>query len=225
FRSFIYDNNRSTLASFSDEALDARNLEPGSKVNSWYTGKNTAESFIFNQELTSWSNYYAAIRRCNTLIKYLGDPNSEVPASQYNEGFRNYYLAQAYLMRAFNYLELIKRYGGVPIVDERLELSYDFSIDKRASFAQCVDFIIEDCDKGLAIGLEQAQPTIAWIFGAGLNRTDMTAAIAWMIKSEAATFAASPLWADDFEGTSPYTWERTLEITAQALANCLDHGY
>src|SRR5690606_26719268 len=82
---FIYDNNRSTLASFSDEALDARNLEPGSKVNSWYTGKNTAESFIFNQELTSWSNYYAAIRRCNTLIKYLGDPNFEVPASQYKD--------------------------------------------------------------------------------------------------------------------------------------------
>lgn len=221
---FIYDANRSTLASFSDEALDSRNLEPGSSVNRWYTGKNTTESFNFNQELTSWGNYYAAIRRCNTLIHYLGDPDYHVPASQYNEGFRNYYLAQSYLMRAFCYFELIKRYGGVPIIKERLEISYDFSQDKRASFAECVDLIIEDCNKGLEVG-ERAQPTLAWIFGAGLKRTDMTAAIAWMLKSEAATFAASPLWTEDFEGTNKYTWERALEITYDALNACLEHGY
>lgn len=221
---FIYDSNRSTLASFCDEALDSRNLEPGSSVNKWYTGKNTTESFNFNQELTSWGYYFSAIRRCNTIIHFLGDPEYVVPASQFNEGFRNYYLAQTYIMRAFCYFELIKRYGGVPIVTERLEISYDFSSDKRASFAQCVDFIIADCNKGLEIG-EKSQPTLAWIFGAGSSRRDFTAAIAWMIKSEAATFAASPLWAEDFEGTNKYTWERTLEITSQALEECLKNGY
>lgn len=221
---FIYDGNRSTLASFSDEALDSRNLEPGSSVNRWYTGKNTAESFNFNQELTSWEYYFSAVRRCNTIIQYLADPDYTIPASQFNEGFRNYYLAQVYIMRAFCYLELIKRYGGVPIITKRLEISYDLSNDKRASFAQCVDFIIADCKKGLEIG-EKSQPALTWIFGAGISRRDFTAAIAWMIKSEAATFAASPLWSEDFEGTSKYTWERTLEIASKALEECLKNGY
>ncbi|MFZ4261002.1 RagB/SusD family nutrient uptake outer membrane protein [Sphingobacterium sp. HJSM2_6] len=222
---FLYDNNKTMLASFSDEAVDARNFEPNSKISMWYDGKNTQESFGFNNELLNWNNFYAAIRRCNTVISYLEDPNYNISIAQFDDGYRNYYLAQCYIIRAFNYLELIKRYGGVPIVNERLEITFDFSNYRKASFAQNVDQILSDCNKGLELGSQKAQPLLPWIYGAGLSRMDMTAAIAWMIKSEAVTFAASPLWVDNHAGTEKYTWDRALAVTNEALEQCLENGY
>ena len=44
--------------------------------------------------------------------------------------------------RGFYYLQLIKRYGGVPLIDTPYETNHDFSKDKRASFEECADFII-----------------------------------------------------------------------------------
>ncbi len=216
-------HNQSYLASFCDEAQDSRDEAAGSFANSWYSGIATSNTYPLNNSYIRWSTLFAAVRRCNTIISYLADETYEIPSSQFNEGYRKYYLAQAYIMRAFHNLELIKRYGAIPIITARLEVSHDFSKDKKASFAQCVDFIIADCDRGLEVG-SQASPELQWQFGSGSAKREMTAAIAWMVKSEAATYAASPLFTESYAGTQKYTWERALEITTQALDNCLMAG-
>ena len=57
--------------------------------------------------------------------------------------------AEAKFLRAFFYFELLKRYGGVPIVDRKfdIEKDYDYLTSlKRNSFADCVSEIVTLCD-------------------------------------------------------------------------------
>ena len=106
-------------------------------------------------------------------------------------------IAQAYALRAYCYLQLIKRWGGVPVLRESLGKDHDYSKDKRASFAQCVDFIIESCDKALAA--DEAPQRRQRLLSYGLP--ELSRAAIWTVKSQAALYAASPLWADDCAGT------------------------
>ena len=56
---------------------------------------------------------------------------------------------EMYFLRAYFYFELIKRYGGVPLVKEKLDVKgkLDSIIGlKRNSFAECVDYIVDQCD-------------------------------------------------------------------------------
>src|SRR5690606_28762106 len=48
----------------------------------------------------------------------------------------------------------------------------------------------------------------------------MSRAVAYAIKSEAVTYAASPLWAD-----GSYSWADAAQVTAEALQQCLANGY
>lgn len=50
-------------------------------------------------------------------------------------------------MRAHFYFELVKRYGGVPLVGDRVyELNEDMELP-RNTFAQCVDYIVRELDE------------------------------------------------------------------------------
>jgi hypothetical protein len=123
------------------------------------------------------------------------------------------WIAQAFTLRALYYLQLIKRYGGVPVFDKPLEINHDFATDKRAKFSDVVKFILADCDSALAIS-----GGLSW------NVSDnqfgiMSRAVAYAIKSEAVTYAASPLWSD---GT--YTWAMATDINKEALSQCLTNG-
>ena len=68
----------------------------------------------------------------------------------FNEVEKNGWIAEVRVARAYYYLQLIKRYGGVPLIETPYETNHDFSTDKRASFEECADFIISECDKALA---------------------------------------------------------------------------
>lgn len=121
------------------------------------------------------------------------------------------------MLRALYYLQLIKRYGGVPLFDKPLELKHDYSKDSRASFSAIVTFILKDCDSALMV--PAVKPGFPW------NIYDnqygiMSRAVAYAIRSEAVTYAASPLWTD---GT--YDWDKAKAITAEALSQCLANDY
>lgn len=100
-----------------------------------------------NSGTERWSGLFNCIFSCNEALKYLEDPSLE---TDYEKAQQDLMIAQAYALRAYCYLQLIKRWGGVPVLRESLGKDHDYSKDKRASFAQCVDFIIESCDKALA---------------------------------------------------------------------------
>ncbi len=200
-------------ASFSDEAQDADAITANSRYNNWYNGNITTTNYKDNSaDGNPWGDLYEGIRKCNVFIK-----NMRTATVYASEEVKEGWVAQARTLRALYYLQLIKRYGDVPLIKEPFEIGADFSIIDRSSFADVVGFIIEDCDSALLV--PDTRDGFHWAvyenqFGI------MTRAVAYAVKSEAVTYAASPLWTD---GT--YSWADATEINAEALAQCLNNDY
>jgi hypothetical protein len=93
--------------------------------------------------------------------------------------------AHTYWIRAFRYFEMVKRYGGVPIVDKVLnypEQTAEELKQPRDREKNCYDFILADCDR--AIANFSSDPSTR---KAGLaNKWD-----AYALKSRVALYAAS----------------------------------
>ena len=211
-----FDYNSSPLASYCDEAHDASDMVNGA-VYSWYNNQATARSFPLG---SVWTQYYTLIGRCNTFLKCIDEPGThEFKNPAEKEGL----IARVRVARAYYYLQLIKRYGGVPIIDTPLELDHDFSTSKRSSFEDAADFIIDECD--LALATEEPAGSTQYGFRWDISdnqRGTPTRALAYAIKSQTALFAASPLWS---ASGSKYTWEKATAITKEALDQCLLHGF
>jgi hypothetical protein len=199
-------------ASFTDEAQDADDVTPGSRYVNWYGGSVTSITYpTYSSDASPWGSLYTGIRKCNVFLESI--KTATVYATDEEKG---QWTAQALTLRALYYLQLIKRYGGVPIIDKPLVINHDFSKDKRATFSEVVKFILADCDKALTY--PATQTGFAW------NIYDnqfgiMSRAVAYAIKSQAVTYAASPLWSD---GT--YTWAMATEINKEALYQCMVNG-
>lgn len=214
---FSYENT--PLASFSDEAYDASDGVSGA-VNDWYNNRTSPTNNPLTTTFNPWNNYFEGIRKCNTFLQSINDPSLATASIDENE--KNGWIGEALTLRAFYYLQLIKRYGGVPIISSPYEITHDFSNDSRASFEECVDFILADCDAALAIP-ESGNPNIGFRWNLSDNeRGHITRAFAYAVKSQAALYAASPLFNT---GGSKYTWNKATEITKEALDACLLNGF
>jgi hypothetical protein len=217
---FSYQNLSTPLASFCDEAHDASDGVSGA-VYDWYTGVTSA---AYNP-LTAgyydpWTHYFQSIRRCNTFLANISDP--EMATYNFNETEKNGWIAEVRVARAYFYLQLIKRYGGVPLIDAPYEVDHDFSQDRRASFEEVADFILAECDMALATPESEGQAIgFRWSID-DTERGKITRGFACAVKSQTALYAASPLWNT---GNSKYTWEKAAAVTKEALDLCLAHGY
>lgn len=67
-----------------------------------------------------WQNMYIGIRKANKIIENI-DRIPNFPSDE----IKDRCLGEAYFLRAFFYFELIKRWGGVPIIDHTLVLNQD----------------------------------------------------------------------------------------------------
>lgn len=200
-------------ASFTDEAQDVDDVEPDSKFSNWYNGNITVVNYPQNSaDGSPWGQLYEGIRKCNVFLE-----NIKTATVRASEEEKDGWAAQARTLRALYYLQLIKRYGGVPIFDAPLATDHDFSQDRRATFSEVVQFILEDCDAALSV--PATREGFHWEIYDNQYGI-MTRAVAYAIKSQAVTYAASPLWSD---GT--FTWEDATRINAEALAECLAHDY
>ncbi|MES2276534.1 MAG: RagB/SusD family nutrient uptake outer membrane protein [Bacteroidota bacterium] len=106
---------------------------------------NTTETFNY------WADAYILIRDCNYFMETLPQYASNYSAAQVNN-----WQGEARFIRAFTYFALVKRYGGVPLVDKVLTKPGE-SIDDivaeiasfkipRASEQAIYDFIASDLD-------------------------------------------------------------------------------
>lgn len=196
-------------ASFTDEAQDADDITPASRYINWYSGSVTSLTYPgYSSDGSPWGSLYTGIRKCNVFLESI--KTATVYATDAEKGT---WIAQAHTLRALYYLQLIKRYGGVPIIDKPLEINHDFSKDTRATFSQVVKFILDDCDKALAIS-----GGLLWTISDNQFQI-MSRAVPYAIKSQTVTYAASPLWSD---GT--YTWAMATDINKEALSQCMTNG-
>ena len=86
-----------------------------------------------------WYPGYEAIRNINLFLAHI----DVVPVDPL---LKQYWKAEARFIRAMNYFELIKRYGGVPLVGDQLfpqEARPDIA---RSSYAECVAYIVKELD-------------------------------------------------------------------------------
>ncbi|MCQ2142625.1 MAG: RagB/SusD family nutrient uptake outer membrane protein [Bacteroidales bacterium] len=212
----------SMLASYCDEA---QHSNTSAFPYQWYQGKE-APGYEIMYGGMNWFHMFSSINHCNTGLQYVTDENLEC---DYDADIRTAFAAQFYIFRAYYYLYGIQRWGGLPILSRPYPISHDYSKDRRASFAECVDFIIASCDSALVINPNEADSDrgLEWrVSGYSSEQSwKCSRALAWAIKSRAALYAASPLWVDDCEGTEKYTWERAASICKEALDSCLIHGY
>ena len=110
----------------------------GESVNANQTG-------IYIPQKGYWSRGYQVIRQANTLIadlpNFIGKLN----------GVKSW-IAEAKFIRAYVYFSMVKRYGGVPLLDLPQEASgndEDLWV-ARSSHEACVDFILKDLDDAIA---------------------------------------------------------------------------
>lgn len=206
----IYGDGHSFLDSFTDNAQDVDDAT-GGKASLWNNGAVTP----FNNPLTKldmWQTYYSAIRRCNIFINRIDEPETVViiPSNRVR------YKGEAHGLRAYYYLQLIKAYGGVPIIlSQRDDKQIDYTQAQPATFNQVVRQILSDCREVL----DNDQIT----YRSGTDDKDIrrvNKAFAYAIMSEAVLYATSPL---NFDGT--ITKQEAAEITKEALDQCLANGY
>ena len=94
-------------------------------------------------EQYSWPRVYARIRDLNIFLQNV-EGNDAIPAAE-----RETLLGEAYFLRAYFYHNLMKLYGGVPLIDAPFELGDDLTQYQtpRGSFEETVAFIVGDLDR------------------------------------------------------------------------------
>lgn len=200
-----------------DDAWDADDLDvdwAGSRK--YYDGNASASSHpaSYNNddsgnESVSWSRSFQRIRNCAVFLKYIPTANVN------SESDRARWTAEAHVLRAYYYSELLMWYGcALPIVREPYNYDADFSTVQRSSFYDVVQFIIEDCDAAIACD------DLPWRITTNSESMRMTKAVAWAIKSRMSLFAASPLYN---EGNN--YWEEAYTINKAAVQALESNGY
>jgi hypothetical protein len=109
-------------------------------------------------------------------------------ASPYPEVKVNSWLGEAYWMRAYHYFEMVKRYGGIPIVDKVLrypEQSVEELKLPRSKEAECYDFILSELDKAIELLPEKSE------MNAGLALGRVNRYVAYALKARVALYAGS----------------------------------
>ncbi len=200
-------------ASMCDEAEDADDNTSGSRYSAWYSGSVTANTYpSYSVDGSPWASLYEGIRKCNVFLANIWTSTAYATADE-----KKGWAAQAHTLRALYYLQLIKRYGSVPVFDKPLGTDHDFSKDTKSSFSEVVKFILADCDS--ALKAPATQDGFHWeVYNNQFGM--MTRAVPYAIMSEAVTYAASPLWSD---GT--FSWADATAINKEALYQCLTHDY
>lgn len=124
-----------------------------------------------------WAEIYQFIRKTNIVLEYIHycEALSEAKMAQY--------IGEAKLHKALLHYELLKRYGGIPIMDELYEGG---TIDiPRNTFEDCVEYIVRLCDEA-ATGLPLRYPDNDY------GRLTKGAALG--LKARVLLYAASPLY-------------------------------
>ncbi|MBE6216843.1 MAG: RagB/SusD family nutrient uptake outer membrane protein [Bacteroidales bacterium] len=186
-----------------------------------------------------FNNYYAAIRKAYNFIANADKINfDDVKDNPAQPGIYEKYLediecfkSEVMLLRAYYMFELIKRYGGVPIIKEKLDADVDYNTIQRASLEDCVKEIVYWCDE-TAKTLPAVQPYEE-------RQGRVTKGVALALKSQVLLFAASELWNNSSwasgysnpeyialpAGNRAERWEAAAEAAKAVIALEAEAGY
>jgi hypothetical protein len=122
-----------------------------------------------------WIQNYGVIRKANTLL-------GKIDAVPGDENIKKRMKGEAQFLRAFCYEELVKCYGGVPLILKAG--TPDEAIVPRNTYDECINQIIKDCNEAAA--------ALPLTYGAS-DRGRATKVAALALKARTLLYYASPL--------------------------------
>ena len=165
-------------------------------------------------------HYYTGIRKANLFIK-----NKDLVPYP-DDDTKNQMQGEVYFLRAFYYHELLKRFGGMPILTEDdLLIPGDDLMRPRSSYRDCFAFIMDDLKRAIEM-LPATLPTNEY------GRATKGAAMA--LKARVLLYAASPLSSnqknefgidgdvDDWYESDGITWWQKAADAAMDVINLTD---
>ena len=131
------------LASLTDEAIFTH---PGRGITTITEARSNPADIGWVNGTLSWNNMYSRIRAANIAISKLSDPNYPNKGAQADR-----LLGEAKFLRAYYSHQLLRYYGGFPIVDSPYTLDAETFELPRNTFEECVNFIVNDLDESAAL--------------------------------------------------------------------------
>lgn len=159
------------LSSFTDEAMFTHAGRPIPPLNE---GTESPTNLAYMSPTYNWDDMFLAIREANIALQ-------ELPNSSIDDNTKTRLMGESHFLRAYYYQQLLRFYGGVPIITEPYGLDEDYSL-ARNSYEDVVNFIISDLDQ--ASTMLDGQPETP-------GRASKLAALS--LKSRVLLYAASDL--------------------------------
>ena len=206
---YSIDNNL-----FATATDDAEQTMPTSQAQYFNNGSWSA---FYNPD-DQYTNDYEGIFYCNYFLENSTDyrnilAHNRDTVSDGGNLYRRDVLdiqwlrAENRVLRAYYYFDLIKRYGGVPLITRTYSRNENTHIP-RSSYDEIVDFIIKDID----VAMDSLQTD--WTsFSTDLTGR-ITKGVALALKSRVLLYAASPL---HNEGNNLEKWQKAAEAAHQVI--------
>jgi hypothetical protein len=147
-----------------------------------------------------WAEEYDYIRRANIFFEKVED-------SQIDPQILNRMKGEVHFLRGWMYFELIRTFGGVPLITKSFNLNDESFEVSRNSYEECAQFVLDECE--LAIGL---------LDGASAPAGKISKDAAMGLKARMLLYMASPL-------NNPSDDESKWQAAADATKAVIDLGY
>lgn len=186
----IISSGYSTMRSCVPSYLTWGELRGGTLFSS---NANDAKLQDFNMEASNsvcnWSTMYEVIGLANSVIKYAPGIEDDT----YKPAMRNSDMAEAYFMRGYSYLTLVKNYKDVPLVlDAYVDDKADFNTGK-SSDTTVLNQIKKDVETAIATGAAKTTYENSWATKGRVTK--------WALY---ALGADACLWSEDWDGCIKY---------------------
>jgi len=170
----------------------------GSGANSVSNG-----SYLAAANSDVWNNSYIYIRGTNYLLMKAKESGLGEEITRW-EG-------EALFFRAYNYWNLAKKFGGVPLIDKVLDVNSPELYSPRSSQKDIIDFILKDLDDAIAKLPKQSELTEDEI-----GRVTQGAALA--LKARAALYQATWMKYHDGDAATSY-FTAAIDAAEKAVAS------
>jgi starch-binding outer membrane protein, SusD/RagB family len=203
--------NDMALATAYVNMLHANNLPSWSTEFADYSEESDGGgSYMYGQLTENSVNYwpYDDIRDINILLNNIDNGSLSAANKKWLKG-------QAFFFRAWRYFEMVKRYGGVPLILKPQELTDELFVS-RASTTETIQQIIKDLDSAIA-----ALPAVQESSGDNNGRVHRGTAHA--VKGRVLLYHASPQF--DPSQTAAGRWKAAYDANKAAKDYLLDHGF
>jgi len=147
-----------------------------------------------------WDDAYTGIRATNYLLQKAAESGLGAQIDRW--------VGEARFFRAYHYWNLVKTYGGVPLITKVLDVTSSEVYTPRSTQQQIIDFIIGDLDTAVTKLVKQSQ-----LSGSELGRVTQGAALA--LKARAALYEGT--WLKYHGGGDPAPYFAAAIAAAEQL--------